>query len=70
LVTSPKYMPGTIKQRYGDTTYYRIPTADLPLLDPLRLAVVPEPMIDIAEPFVKVLVEAGYDSSANPHPRN
>jgi hypothetical protein len=47
--TSPKYVPGT--------TYYWIPPADLPLLDPLRLAVAPEPMIDIAEPFVRVLVD-------------
>ncbi len=60
---SPKYVPGTVKQQYGDTTYYWIPTADLPLLDPLRLVGVPEPVLDIVEPFLKVLVEAGYDRS-------
>jgi hypothetical protein len=58
---SPKYVPGTVEQQYGDTTYYWIPTAELPLFDPLRLIGVPEPVIDIVEPFFKVLVEAGYD---------
>lgn len=60
---SPKYVPGTVKQQYGDTTYYWIPTEDLPLLDPLRLVGVPEPVLDIVEPFLTVLVEAGYDRS-------
>lgn len=67
--TSPKYVPGTVVEEPGenpnnpDTTYYWIPTADLPLLDPLRLAGVPEPVIDVIQPFLKVLVEAGYDRS-------
>ncbi len=60
---SPKYVPGTIVQQYGDTTYYWIPTADLPLFDPFRLLGVPEQVIDVFEPFFKVLVEAGYDRS-------
>ena len=60
---SPKYVPGTIKQQDGNTTYYFIPTADLPLFDPLRLIGMPEGLIDIAEPFAKVLVDAGYDRS-------
>ncbi len=59
--TSPNYVPGTKKVVDGKTTYYFIPTADLPLFDPLRLVGVPEPVIDVFEPFVKVLVEAGYD---------
>ena len=61
--SSPNYVPGTIEQQYGDTSYYFIPTADLPLLDPLRLFGVPESVIDIIQPFFKVLVEAGYDRS-------
>lgn len=61
--SSPKYVPGTTQQQYGDTTYYFIPTAQLPLLDPLRLAGVPEPVLDVVQPFLKVLVEAGYDRS-------
>ena len=60
---SPKYVPGTIKQQDGNTTYYFIPTADLPLFDPLRFIGMPEGLIDIAEPFAKVLVDAGYDRS-------
>ena len=60
---SPKYVKGTVKEVHGDTTYYWIPTADLPLFDPLRIAGVPEPAIDVFEPFFKVLVEAGYDRS-------
>jgi hypothetical protein len=61
--SSPNYVSGTTVQQYGDTTYYFIPTAQLPLLDPLRIIGVPEPVIDIIQPFVKVLVEAGYDRS-------
>jgi PE-PPE domain len=60
---SPDYVDGTVKQQDGDTTYYWIPTAELPLFDPLRLAGVPESVIDIVQPFAKVLVEAGYDRS-------
>lgn len=58
---SPKYVPGTIEQQYGDTTYYLIPTPDLPLFDPARAIGVPESLIDVVEPVVKVAVDAGYD---------
>lgn len=58
---SPKYLPGTVVQQYGDTTYYQIPTADLPLFDLARIFGVPESLIDIVEPTVKVIVDAGYD---------
>jgi hypothetical protein len=64
---SPKYVEGTVKETWHDTTYYWIPTADLPLFDPLRLVGVPEPVIDVVEPFFKVLVEAGYDGSVPFH---
>ncbi|MGH3676463.1 MAG: PE-PPE domain-containing protein [Mycobacterium sp.] len=60
---SPKYQPGTIVQQDGLTTYYWIPTQDLPLFDPPRLAGLPEPVIDVFEPFFTELVEAGYDRS-------
>ncbi len=53
--------PARKKVEDGRTTYYWIPSADLPLFAPLRLAGVPEPVIDVFEPFFKVLVEAGYD---------
>jgi PE-PPE domain-containing protein len=60
---SPNYVPGTTKQQDGDTTYYFIPTEQLPLLDPLRVAGVPEPVLDVVQPLLNVLVEAGYDRS-------
>jgi hypothetical protein len=58
---SPKYVPGTVEQQYGDTTYYQIPTRDLPLFDPARAIGVPEALIDVVEPLTKVIVDAGYD---------
>jgi PE-PPE domain len=60
---SAKYVKGTSEEQFGDTTYYWIPTAELPLFDPLRLAGVPESVIDVVQPFTKVIVEAGYDRS-------
>jgi hypothetical protein len=52
--------PATVSQ-YGDTTYHFFETKDLPLFGPLRTLGVPEPLIDVVEPFFRVLVEAGYD---------
>lgn len=46
---------------YGDTTYYFFETKDLPLFAPLRTLGVPEPVIDVVEPFFRVIVELGYD---------
>ncbi|QZH58305.1 PE-PPE domain-containing protein [Mycolicibacterium farcinogenes] len=62
---SPKYVPGTKVEVVGDTTYYTIPTKDLPLLDPLRLVGVPESVLDIVEPTLRVIVEAGYDRTVS-----
>ena len=53
-----------VKQTTGDTVFYLIPTAKLPLLDPLRILGVPESVIDIVQPALRVIVEAGYDRSA------
>ena len=50
----------------GKTSYYFFETKDLPLFGPLRSLGVPEPMIDVVEPFVRVLVELGYDRSIPP----
>jgi PE-PPE domain len=58
---SPKYVPGTTAQQYGDTTYYQIPTPQLPLFDLARMVGVPEKLIDVVEPVAKVIVDAGYD---------
>lgn len=56
--TSPAYQ-GT----HGDTSYYFFDTPDLPLFGPLRSLGVPEKLIDVVEPFFRVLVELGYDRS-------
>jgi hypothetical protein len=52
-----------VKQVDGDTTFYFIPTTELPLLDPLRSLGVPEPVLNIIQPALQVIVEAGYDRS-------
>lgn len=45
----------------GDTTYYMIPTDDLPLLEPLRTVPVIGPLVaDLIEPDLEVLVNLGY----------
>ena len=49
----------------GDTltNYYMIPVDDLPLLEPLRLIpVVGNPLADLLQPDMKVLVDLGYGS--------
>jgi hypothetical protein len=59
--TSPAYQ-GT----HGDTSYYFFETPNLPLFDPLRTLGVPEPLIDVVEPFFRALVELGYDRTIPP----
>jgi hypothetical protein len=53
----------TVMQQDGDTTFYFIPTTDLPLLDPLHSLGVPESVLNIIQPALQVIVEAGYDRS-------
>ncbi len=49
-----------------DTAYYMIPTADLPLLDPLRdIPVLGNPIADLLQPDLALIVNLGYD---NPNP--
>jgi hypothetical protein len=51
----------------GDTTYYLIPTAILPLLMPVaQLPLVGYPLADALDPPLRVLVEAGYNRSISP----
>jgi hypothetical protein len=59
--TSPAYQ-GT----HGDTSYYFFQTQHLPLFAPLRALGVPEPLIDIVEPFFRAIVELGYDRTIPP----
>ncbi|HEU4361731.1 MAG TPA: PE-PPE domain-containing protein [Mycobacterium sp.] len=45
----------------GATTYYMIPTEDLPLLDPVRMIPVLGPLVaDLLQPDLTVLVNLGY----------
>ncbi|OQZ90149.1 hypothetical protein BST11_14295 [Mycobacterium alsense] len=41
----------------GDTTYYMVPTQDLPLLRPLNL---PQPVLNLIQPDLRVLIDMGY----------
>ncbi len=52
--------------KHGDTSYYFFETQDLPLFGPLRTLGVPEPVIDVVEPFFREIVELGYDRSIKP----
>jgi hypothetical protein len=47
----------------AEAAFYFIPTTELPLLDPLRSLGVPEPVLNIFQPALQVIVEAGYDRS-------
>ena len=58
---SPAY-----QDTHGDTDYYFFETEDLPLFGPLRTLGVPEPLIDVIEPFFRVIVELGYDRTIPP----
>ncbi|WP_319431871.1 PE-PPE domain-containing protein [Mycobacterium sp. RTGN5] len=60
-MTSPAYQ-GT----HGDTSYYFFENQDLPLFGPLRTLGVPERLIDVVEPFFRVIVEVGYDRTIKP----
>jgi hypothetical protein len=60
--------PGIVNQgRVGDTTYYLIPTAILPLLNPVeQLPFVGHPLADALDAPLRVLVEAGYNRTISP----
>jgi hypothetical protein len=50
-----------IQQQVGNLSYYFMPTAQLPLLDPLRmLPILGNPLADLLQPFLKPLVDLGY----------
>jgi hypothetical protein len=57
---SPDYRPDTVVQQYGDTTYYLIPSDNLPMFYPLRWVGL-GPVVDVVEPLVRVFVDLGYD---------
>lgn len=45
----------------GNTTYYLVHTEHLPLLQPLRTIGILDPLLDLAEPTLRVLIDLGYD---------
>jgi hypothetical protein len=47
---------------YGDTTYFMVPTDELPLLDLLRFIPGGNPLSDLLQPDLSVLVNLGYGS--------
>ncbi|RDH79057.1 PE-PPE domain-containing protein [Mycolicibacterium moriokaense] len=56
-----------VQDQVGDTTYYLIPTEIVPLLIPLdSVPVVGHALAVTADPFVRVLVESGYDRTISP----
>lgn len=55
---------------YGDTNYYLIPTKVLPLLMPINaIPGIGPALADSMDPVLRVLIEAGYDRTANPGKR-
>ena len=58
---------GEFQDQVGDTTYYLVPTEILPILIPLdSVPVVGHALAVTADPFFRVLVEAGYDRTISP----
>jgi hypothetical protein len=58
---------------FGATTYYMIPTTNLPLLEPLRWIPFGNPVADLLQPDLRVLVDLGYGSTTqgwSPGPPN
>jgi hypothetical protein len=58
---------------FGSTTYYMIPTSNLPLLEPLRWIPFGNPLADLLQPDLTVLVDLGYGSTTqgwSPGPPN
>lgn len=50
-----------IEHQIGNLTFYFMPTAQLPLLDPLRmLPILGNPLADLLQPFLKPIVDLGY----------
>ncbi|SPM43303.1 hypothetical protein MNAB215_5525 [Mycobacterium numidiamassiliense] len=50
-----------IQEQVGNTTYFVVPTMNLPLLDPLRLIpILGNPVANLLQPFVQPFVDFGY----------
>ncbi|MCX2932736.1 PE-PPE domain-containing protein [Mycobacterium sp. CVI_P3] len=59
----PRYDPNTVVEHNAatNTTYYLIPTEELPILAPLRAMGIAPRLVDVTEPVLRVLIETGYD---------
>jgi PE-PPE domain len=55
-----------LQDKVGDTAYYMIPQKILPLLQPLKLIGVPDPILAVLDAPLRVLVENGYDRTVSP----
>lgn len=62
-LTAQQISSATNLGTYGDTTYYMIPNNNLPLLDPLRWIPFGNPLADLLQPDLKVLIDLGYGST-------
>lgn len=60
---SPNYVKPIVSQ-YQDTIYQFVPTAKLPILDPLRWIGLSK-LADALDPVLRPLIEAGYDRSTS-----
>lgn len=50
-----------IQEQIGNTTYFVVPTMNLPLLDPLRLIpILGNPVANLLQPFLQPFVDFGY----------
>jgi hypothetical protein len=57
----------TLQGQYGDTTYYMYPAKYVPLLQPIAyIPVVGNLYADMADPVLRVQIEAAYDRTINP----
>lgn len=62
---SAAQLAAAVQGQIDATTYYLIPTPDLPLLDPLRLIpLLGNPLADLLQPFVQPFVDLGYGNSS------
>jgi hypothetical protein len=60
---SPAQVATAISQHIGNTTYYFIPNANIPLLDPLRMIpILGDPLANLVQPFLRPIVDFGYGS--------
>jgi hypothetical protein len=55
-----------LQDTVGDTAFYMIPQRRLPLLQPLALLGVPDPILAVFDAPLRVLVESAYDRTISP----